>query len=53
MGYLRKRLAQPSTWIGFAMAGSSLVASGGVFTPDVITMLLGALGLVHIDEQKE
>jgi len=50
MGYLRKRILQPSTWLGVASAGLALASSGGAFTPAVISALLAALGLVHIDD---
>lgn len=53
MGYIRKRLRQPSTWLGIAAAASALLASGGSFSPDVIASLLAAAGLVQIDERKE
>lgn len=52
MGYIRKRFSQPSTWLGLGMGIAALVATGGSFTPEVISTLLGALGLVHIDEVK-
>lgn len=52
MGYIRKRLSQPTTWLGIASAGAALVASGGAFTPVVASALLSAFGLVHVDESK-
>lgn len=53
MGYIRKRLSQPTTWLGLAAAGAALFASGGSFTPEVVSSLLAALGLVHVDEQRD
>lgn len=50
MGYIRKRLKQPSTWLGIAAAAIALSASGGTISPDVIVSLLAAAGLVQIDE---
>lgn len=48
MGYLRKRMLQPSTWLGIGTAAVAL-ATGGGFTPAVISALLAAAGLVHVD----
>lgn len=49
MGYLRKRFAQPTSWLGIIAAAAALVSSKGVITPDVTASLLTALGLVHVD----
>lgn len=50
MNYLRNRLTQVSTWLGLAMAGSALYANGGHLSGDVVSILLGAMGLVHVNE---
>jgi len=50
MKYLQSRLAQPTTWLGLAIAGFSLYTSGGQITPEITTSILTALGLVHINE---
>lgn len=48
--YFRKRLSQPSTWIGFATAATALLISGGTVTPAIAISLLASLGLIHTDE---
>lgn len=52
MGYIRKRLKQPSTWMGVVAAAFALAASGGQITPEVTASLLSAIGLIQIDESK-
>jgi len=53
MGYLRKRSTQVSTWAGLTSAMVALANSGGDWkNPMVISSLLSALGLIHIDESK-
>lgn len=52
MGYIRKRMKQPSTWMGLAAAAIALSSSGGYFSADVVASLLAALGLVQIDEDQ-
>lgn len=53
MGYFRKRMKQPSTWMGITAAAFALIASGGQMSPEVISSLLAAIGLVQIDEGAE
>jgi len=52
MGYIRKRIKQPTTWLGIAAAAFAMVSSGGAITPEVTASLLAALGLVQVDEDK-
>jgi len=51
MGYIKERLGQVSTWLGFAIAGFSLYQNHGSVTPEITTALLTALGLVHINDK--
>lgn len=51
MNYIRTRLKQPTTWIGVAAAAAAMQATGGQITPEIVSSLLAALGLVHINER--
>lgn len=47
--YLKKRMAQKSTWLGLSAIIASLAVSGGTITPDVVVSGLTAIGLVDVD----
>lgn len=46
---MRKKLTQPSTYVGIAIGLAATYFSGGIITPDVGMQLLAALGLVAVD----
>lgn len=50
--YLKNRLKQPSTWLGIAAAVVSIGSGGWVVTPENLSTLLAAIGLIHINESK-
>lgn len=50
MNYLKSRLTQVTTWCGFAMAGFALYSNGGHLDGEIVSVLLGALGLVHVND---
>lgn len=51
MNYLTTRIKQPTTWFGIAAAIGSFISAGNVLTPDVVNVVLVALGLVHVNDQ--
>lgn len=47
--YFIERLKQGSTWVGILTAVVAVISSGGTLTPALVTTVLTAIGLFHVN----
>jgi hypothetical protein len=47
--YVLRRVTQPSTWLGLTSVVMAFVASGYTLSPTLLSTVVAALGLIHVD----